>query len=62
MGRTIEDGGVGFDYRLAMAVPDKWIKYLKEKTDEEWDMEDLVHTLINRRWDEKCVTYAESHD
>ncbi|XP_052144713.1 1,4-alpha-glucan-branching enzyme 2, chloroplastic/amyloplastic-like [Oryza glaberrima] len=57
----VQDGGVGFDYRLHMAVPDKWIELLKQ-SDESWKMGDIVHTLTNRRWSEKCVTYAESHD
>ncbi|XP_051131607.1 1,4-alpha-glucan-branching enzyme 2-2, chloroplastic/amyloplastic-like [Andrographis paniculata] len=57
----VQDGGVGFDYRLHMAVADKWIEILK-KRDEDWEMEDIVHTLTNRRWLEKCVSYAESHD
>lgn len=26
LGRPVWEGGVGFDYRLAMAVPDVWIK------------------------------------
>ena len=26
--RPVDEGGVGFDYRLAMAVPDTWIKVL----------------------------------
>lgn len=60
--RTIKDGGVGFDYRMAMAVPDKWIKLLKEVKDDDWDMEDISHTLTNRRHLEKCIVYAESHD
>ncbi|KAG9018996.1 alpha-1,4-glucan branching enzyme [Tulasnella sp. 427] len=55
-------GGVGFDYRLSMAVPDMWIKLLKEKQDEDWDMGNIVHTLTNRRWKEKSIAYAESHD
>ena len=55
-------GGLGFDYRLAMAVPDLYIKLLKEKEDEEWDMGNLVHTLTNRRHGEKTIAYAESHD
>lgn len=55
-------GGVGFDYRLHMAVADKWIELLSKKKDEYWQMGDIVYTLINRRWDEKCVVYAESHD
>ena len=35
---------------------------LKEHKDEDWNMSSLVHTLTNRRYDEKCVAYAESHD
>ena len=55
-------GGIGFDYRLAMAIPDVYIKWLKEKEDLDWDMEALVATLINRRHGEKTIAYAESHD
>ncbi|KAG0690528.1 alpha-1,4-glucan branching enzyme [Pichia californica] len=55
-------GGVGFDYRLAMSIPDMWIKILKHKSDEEWDMGNISHTLGNRRYREKCVSYCESHD
>ena len=55
-------GGAGFDYRLAMALPDMWIKLLKEKSDDEWDMGNIVFTLTNRRYGEKVVAYAESHD
>lgn len=57
----VQDGGVGFDYRLHMAIADKWIELLK-KRDEDWQMGDIIHTLTNRRWSEKCVAYAESHD
>lgn len=60
--RPINEGGFGFDYRLNMSVPDKWIQLLKEVKDENWSMGNLVHTLTNRRWNEKCITYAESHD
>ncbi|KAI5787169.1 glycoside hydrolase superfamily [Geopyxis carbonaria] len=55
-------GGVGFDYRLAMAIPDMWIKILKEKKDEDWDMAGICWTLTNRRDGEKTIAYAESHD
>ncbi|ORY64171.1 family 13 glycoside hydrolase [Pseudomassariella vexata] len=55
-------GGVGFDYRLAMAVPDMWIKLLKEKKDEDWDMSAICWTLTNRRHGEKTIAYCESHD
>ena len=62
MARPVADGGLGFDYRLAMGVPDNWIKLLKEKRDEDWDLGSIFHTLLNRRKDEKHIGYAESHD
>ena len=58
----LEDGGIGFDYRLSMGVPDLWIKTLKESTDENWDMNKLWYELIGRRPQEKNIGYAESHD
>jgi len=57
-----EDGGFGFDYRLAMGVPDLWIKLLKETPDEHWPIGHLYYELTNRRADEKTIGYAESHD
>ena len=42
------DGGVGFDYRLGMAIPDKWIELLKDVPDDKWDMANIVFTLTNR--------------
>jgi 1,4-alpha-glucan branching enzyme len=62
LGRPVAEGGLGFDYRLAMGVPDYWIKTLKHKTDEQWDMHELYHTLLDRREHEKHIGYAESHD
>ncbi|KAJ9581593.1 hypothetical protein L9F63_023227 [Diploptera punctata] len=60
--RPVVEGGIGFDYRLGMAIPDKWIKLLKEVKDDDWNIGNIVHTLTNRRWLEKTVAYAESHD
>jgi len=60
--RPVSEGGLGFDYRLGMAIPDMWIKLLKEVKDDDWNMGNIVHTLTNRRWMEKTVSYAESHD
>jgi len=57
-----EDGGIGFDFRMSMGVADYWIKTIKEKKDEEWDMGELYHQLINKRDDEQTISYAESHD
>ncbi|KAK1320733.1 1,4-alpha-glucan-branching enzyme [Acorus calamus] len=62
LGCSVSKGGVGFDFRLAMAIPDKWIDYLKNKNDEEWSMNEIVQNLTNRRYTEKCIAYAESHD
>ncbi|KAF8076638.1 glycoside hydrolase family 13 protein [Lyophyllum atratum] len=62
LGAPVEKGGVGFDYRLSMAIPDMWIKLLKHKSDDEWDLSNIVHTLTNRRYGEKSIAYCESHD
>ena len=62
LGAPLENGGIGFDYRLAMGIPDNWIKLIKEKSDEQWNMTQLWRELTNRRADEKTVSYAESHD
>ena len=58
----IEDGGVGFDYRLAMGEPDMWIRLLKETPDEFWDLNQIYYELANRRPKEKVIGYCESHD
>ena len=57
-----EIGGIGFDYRLAMGVPDYWIKVIKELKDEEWNVGQIYHELTSHRVDEKVVSYAEGHD
>jgi 1,4-alpha-glucan branching enzyme len=62
MALPIAAGGIGFDYRLSMGVPDLWIKYLKEKTDDQWSMGQLWYELTTRRPGEKNIGYAESHD
>ncbi len=58
----IEDGGIGFDYRLSMGTPDLWIKMLKETSDDYWDMFKLWYELTGRRPEEKNIGYCESHD
>ncbi|GHC41057.1 alpha-amylase family glycosyl hydrolase [Roseibacillus persicicus] len=57
-----EEGGLGFDYRLGMGIPDHWIKLLKHTPDEQWDLNVIWNQLSNRRFGEKTVAYAESHD
>ena len=58
----IENGGYGFDYRMAMNVPDYWIKIIKERVDEDWKPSSMFWEVTNRRADEKTISYAESHD
>ena len=58
----IEDGGYGFDYRMAMNIPDFWIKIIKERKDEDWKPSEIFWELTNLRKDEKTISYAESHD
>ena len=58
----VADGGIGFDYRMAMGIPDYWIKMLKEKKDEDWHPTSIYWELTNRRADEKTISYVESHD
>ena len=58
----IKDGGIGFDYRLSMGVPDLWIKTIKECPDEYWDIGRLWYELTSCRPQEKNIGYCESHD
>ena len=55
-------GGIGFDYRLAMGVPDFWIKTIKEKKVDFWHVGEIFHNLKGKRMEEKTIHYAESHD
>ncbi len=58
----IRDGGIGFDFRLSMGLPDLWIKLIKEYPDEAWDMYKLWYEITSRRPKEKTIGYSESHD
>ncbi|MDQ3846077.1 MAG: alpha amylase C-terminal domain-containing protein, partial [Bacteroidota bacterium] len=62
LSRSPQEGGLGFDFRLAMGIPDFWIKTLKEKSDEEWNIHEMWGVFSNRRYKEKTIAYAESHD
>lgn len=58
----IGDGGLGFDYRLAMGIPDYWIKLIKDVKEEEWSIGNIFWELSNKRVEEKTISYVESHD
>ena len=57
-----DENGVGFDFRMAMGIPDFWIKYIKEVRDEDWKAGHIFYEMTNRRLGEKTISYAESHD
>ncbi len=60
--RPAEDGGIGFDYRLGMGIPDYWIKLMKERSDEFWNVDELWHVMNDRLPNVGTIAYAESHD
>lgn len=57
-----ERGGLGFGFRMAMGIADHWIKWIKEKADEQWSMGEIWWELTNKRADERTISYAECHD
>ncbi|MEE4117171.1 MAG: alpha amylase C-terminal domain-containing protein [Marinilabiliaceae bacterium] len=59
---TLDEYGLGFDYRLNMGAPDFWIKIIKEKRDEDWDVDKLFFEMSRHRAEEQTITYCESHD
>lgn len=62
LGAPESEGGCGFDYRLAMGVPDCWFKYVQDVPDEQWNLRHIWTELTNRRGDERTISYAECHD
>ena len=62
MGLPIADGGIGFNYRLGMGLPDMWVKTVKEKSDEQWDIFKMWCDMCLRRPGEDTIAYVESHD
>jgi 1,4-alpha-glucan branching enzyme len=62
LGALRTDHGLGFDYRLAMGVPDCWFKLAKDIRDDDWSMNWLWHELTNHRAEERAISYVESHD
>ncbi|MBO4452542.1 MAG: alpha amylase C-terminal domain-containing protein [Clostridia bacterium] len=60
MCEPVEEGGIGFGFRLGMGIPDKWIKLAKETKDEYWNLGQLWWELTFRN--APTVAYVESHD
>lgn len=60
--RPFEKGGIGFDYRLNMYIPEMWVEHLKTIKDEDWNIGHIVYTFQNKRRLEKVINYVESHD
>ncbi|NMC68037.1 MAG: 1,4-alpha-glucan-branching enzyme [Spirochaetales bacterium] len=62
MALDVKDGGIGFDFRLGMGIPDFFERYISKVPDEELNLEELVHILMSKRPNEKVIAYCESHD
>lgn len=62
MALSWQQGGLDFDYRLNMGMPDYWIKTIKERRDEDWRVGDMWYRFMSHRPEEKHVGYCESHD
>ena len=62
LGTTTEDGGIGFDFKMSMGVPDYWIKLIKDLKDEQWHVGDIFYEMTNKRAEEHTISYVESHD
>lgn len=62
LARPVDEGGIGFDFRMSMGVPDYWIRLIEDKKDEEWHVGDMFYELTNKREDEHTISYVESHD
>ncbi len=56
----VAEGGIGFDYRLGMGLPDMWIRLIKDQRDEDWNMDAVWHELTARV--APTIAYVESHD
>jgi 1,4-alpha-glucan branching enzyme len=54
--------GIGFNFRMAMGIADHWIKWIKEKRDEDWSTGEMWYELTIKRPEEKTISYAECHD
>jgi 1,4-alpha-glucan branching enzyme len=59
---SLDECGYGFDYRLAMGMPDTWFKLVRKQNDKDWNMNRIWHTITDHRPEEKVISYVESHD
>jgi len=55
---TPAQGGLGFDYRFAMGIPDYWAKCIAEPR----DMGSLWYEMTNHRPYDRTISYVECHD
>nr|XP_002126483.1 1,4-alpha-glucan-branching enzyme-like isoform X1 [Ciona intestinalis] len=60
--RLVSEGGLGFDYKMAMDIPEKWMKLISNTRDEDWCMEYIQNFLTNQRPGEKRIAYVENHE
>ncbi len=56
------DGGIGFDYKLSLGIPDLITDLVSKISDDDWDMDEIFRELTNHRGDERTISYVECHD
>lgn len=52
------EGGLGFDYRFAMGIPDFWAKAIENPK----DMGSMWYEMTNHRPYDRTISYVECHD
>ena len=62
MAFPVEDGGIGFDYRMSMGIADFWVKTLKTRSDDDWSVGEIYFRMTDKRPEEQTISYAECHD
>ena len=62
MAFPVEQGGIGFDYRMSMGIADYWVKTLKTKSDDDWNVGEIYFKMTDKRPEEQTISYAECHD
>jgi len=60
MCEPVADGGIGFDYRLGMGLPDMWVRLVRDCRDEDWSLGWIWKELTFRN--APTIAYVESHD
>ena len=62
MAFPVEQGGIGFDFRMSMGIADFWVKTLKTRSDDDWSVGEIYYRMTDKRAEEQTISYVECHD